>query len=192
MSTAEEVRRQQGRRLKAARLQLELNTAKEAAVFMKLDSDVTYQHHENGTRGMTRAVSEYAAKLGVAEEWLLYGRNPPDWAEGEDVPNERPHGDVPPHFLSEWRTHVRLTVEDLADKVGATIDMIGNWERGAEIPQKWLRKLADAIGTTQGAIIDADPGVIPASVLEVWLTSTKQQAVVRQQLQQIARTGTDN
>lgn len=60
-----------------------LKTAVEAASYLRLPSSVTYQHHENGTRGITRAVKQYAAAFDVAEEWLLYDRNPPAWAATE-------------------------------------------------------------------------------------------------------------
>ena len=195
MSTDDEKldrQRQQGRRLRQARVHMQFDSATKFAEFLKEPYN-TYASHENGNRGMGKAAERYAAKIGVPEEWLLRGRNPPDWAVEEQEPTvEDGDGGQPAHFLPDWRIHAKLTADDLADKIGATLEQIATWERGAEIPQKWLRKLADAIGTTQGAILDVDPSSVPPAVLEVWLNTTKQQQVVRRQLMQIARTGTDD
>lgn len=69
----------QGRRLVAARAAKGLRTAKDGAAFLRLKTPTTYQQHENGTRSLIRSVREYARGFDVSEEWLLYGRNPPDW-----------------------------------------------------------------------------------------------------------------
>jgi SOS-response transcriptional repressor LexA len=81
----ETVRREQGRRLALAREHKGLATAADAAGYLRHKTPTTYQHHENGTRGITRAVKEYAGAFEVAEEWLLYGRNPPKWAATDSV-----------------------------------------------------------------------------------------------------------
>lgn len=80
---SEKLKREQGRRLALAREHKGLRSAAEGASYLRHPTPTTYQHHENGTRGITRAVKEYAAAFGVAEEWLLYGRNPPPWAASE-------------------------------------------------------------------------------------------------------------
>jgi SOS-response transcriptional repressor LexA len=79
------IHREQGRRLMLARERKGLATAADAAKFLHLPSATTYQHHENGTRGITRAVKIYAKGFEVPEEWLLYGRNPPVWAASDFV-----------------------------------------------------------------------------------------------------------
>lgn len=73
----------QGRRLRAARERKDLETATDGANFLKVARD-TYLQHENGTRSMSRAVETYAKGYDVPHEWLLYGRNPPDWFEDRD------------------------------------------------------------------------------------------------------------
>lgn len=81
----EKTRREQGRRLMRAREHKGFSTAAEAATYLRHKTATTYQHHENGNRGITRAVKEYAAAFDVPEEWLLYGRNPPEWAVSDSV-----------------------------------------------------------------------------------------------------------
>lgn len=74
----------QAARLRQAREHAGYEHATDAArQLLKHKTPTTYQHHENGTRGITRAVKEYANAYGVSEEWLLYGRNPPTWAATE-------------------------------------------------------------------------------------------------------------
>jgi hypothetical protein len=42
-------------------------------------SEFTYNAHENGTRGIKPAMAmRYARKFKVPEEWLLYGKMPPN------------------------------------------------------------------------------------------------------------------
>lgn len=82
-SDPDELKRAQGRRLMLAREHRGLKTASEGASYLRHKTATTYQHHENGTRGITRAVKEYADAFGVPEEWLLFGRNPPPWATSE-------------------------------------------------------------------------------------------------------------
>lgn len=79
------MRRDQARRLVLAREHKGLATAADGAAFLRHRSPTTYQHHENGNRGITRAVKEYAGAFGVPEEWLLYGKNPPTWAASDSV-----------------------------------------------------------------------------------------------------------
>lgn len=87
----EQTRREQGRRLREAREAKGFETAKDAAKHLRLDSHVSYQHHENGTRGLSRQARFYAQAFDVPAEWLLYGDNPPSWyAEKKGVPAAKP------------------------------------------------------------------------------------------------------
>jgi len=90
-----ETRRQQGQRLRQAREAAGFSNAKEAATRLRLPSSTTYQHHENGTRGLARSAELYSEAFGVPAEWLLYGRNPPEWADGASAPARRKGRTVP-------------------------------------------------------------------------------------------------
>ena len=59
-------------RLEQARKARGFDTAKEAAEYYGWNYD-TYAQHENGTRGITRAVASYAKAFRVSEGWLLTG-----------------------------------------------------------------------------------------------------------------------
>lgn len=71
-----ELKKQQGGRLRQARLAKGLATATDAAAFLGVNRD-TYTQHENGTRSFRVTAARYAGRLGVTPEWLLWGRNEP-------------------------------------------------------------------------------------------------------------------
>jgi transcriptional regulator with XRE-family HTH domain len=73
------------------------------------------------------------------------------------------------NFLREWRLHKGLTQEQLADKVGTTKAVISLLETEQRpLSSKWLRKFAEALGTTPGRILDVDPNEVSAEVLNIW------------------------
>lgn len=75
-----------------------------------------------------------------------------------------------PNHLKAWREFRKLSQEALADKVGTTasqISMLENGERG--LSAKWLRKLAPALGTTPGHLLDHDPGTLDNDVFDIWV-----------------------
>lgn len=94
--------------------------------------------------------------------------------------------------LKEWREYRRLTQSELAEKVGTSTAVISHLEterRG--LSAKWLYKLAPALGTTPGYLLDHDPNDLPRDILEIWAKISepdKEQA--RRVLSTFAKTGT--
>lgn len=73
------------------------------------------------------------------------------------------------NYLKQWRKKAALTQEELAEKVGTTKAVISLLEsEGRPLSAKWLRKLADALGTTPGRILDINPEEASADVLDIW------------------------
>ncbi|WP_332763993.1 helix-turn-helix transcriptional regulator [Phenylobacterium sp.] len=178
----------QGRRLKAAREHLGHQKAKPAAKFHGFSVD-TYPQHENGTRSISRAVKQYAEAFGVAEEWLLYGRNPPSWATSDIEHSEEARLGAAEHFLRPWRLFRGLTVADLSGSLGVPSDAVEDWEDGKrELSDKWLRKIADIMDATPGAILDVDPGAVPPALLEMWIDHARRQRQVLQGLSLVRNT----
>lgn len=73
------------------------------------------------------------------------------------------------NYLKQWRNKAGLTLEQLAEKVGtnkSVIYLLENEQR--PLSAKWLRKLADALGTTPGRILDVNPEEANAEVLDIW------------------------
>lgn len=187
-----ETQRAQGRRLKAARERWNLKYAKDGASFLK-ENETTYSQHENGTRGISKnKARKYAEHYDVPIEWILEGSNPPHWAIGSSELSEEERLGPAEHFLRAWRLHKKITVKDLADRLKAPIDLVEGWESGTtDISGKWLRKLADLLGTTPGAILDVDPGATAPDLLELWLDTARTQASMRARIDSLRRTGTE-
>lgn len=74
-----------------------------------------------------------------------------------------------PNNLPAWREFRRMTQEELAEKVGTTAAVISLLESGhRQLGIKWLQKLAPALRTTPGFILDHEPDDLPTDVLETW------------------------
>lgn len=76
---------------------------------------------------------------------------------------------APLHYLKEWREFRKLTQEQLAEAVATTkgvISLIESGDRG--LSDKWARRLAPALRTRPGWLLDHDPHTLPSDILEVW------------------------
>ena len=66
-----------------------------------------------------------------------------------------------PNYLRAWREHRRLTQDALAEMVGASKATIGHLESGERrLSDKWLQRLAPALGTTMGRLLEHHPDEI--------------------------------
>lgn len=73
------------------------------------------------------------------------------------------------NYLKEWRLFRGMGQEELAEKVGTTkavISLLENEKR--PLSSKWLRKLAEALDTQPGHILDHDPNEITADIFDLW------------------------
>lgn len=74
-----------------------------------------------------------------------------------------------PNFLRAWREYREMTQAELAEKVGTTQNMIGYLESGERgLSAKWLRRLAPALNTTPGYLLDHDPHELPSDIIDIW------------------------
>lgn len=98
------------------------------------------------------------------------------------------------NYLRAWREFREMSQEALAEKVGTTgsvISMLENGNRG--LSDKWLRKLAPALGTTPGNLLDHDPNELPTDILDIWdHIPERDRAVARRVLEGFKRTGTND
>lgn len=91
-----------------------------------------------------------------------------------------------PNHLKAWRLHRGMTQEQLAEAVGTNPNMIGYLESGERgLSAKWLRKLAPALDTTPGMILDHDPAELDSDIIDIWAHADRRQ---RAQLSEIAKT----
>ena len=98
-----------------------------------------------------------------------------------------------PNFLRAWREFRKMTQAELADAVNTNANMIGYLESGERgLSAKWLRRLAPALGTTPGMLLDHDPAMLDSDVIDIWANADQRQ---RAQLSEVAkaltRTGTN-
>ncbi len=73
------------------------------------------------------------------------------------------------NHLRAWREFRGMTQEELADSIGTTkavISLLENEKR--PLSSKWLRKLAEALDTQPGYILDHDPNSINADIFDIW------------------------
>lgn len=99
-----------------------------------------------------------------------------------------------PNYLRAWRTFRGMTQEQLAKAIGTAPNVIQYLETGERgLSAKWLRKLAPALDTTAGLLLDHDPHKLDRDLLDIWGRADDRQ---KRQISDIARTitltGTDD
>lgn len=90
-----------------------------------------------------------------------------------------------PNYLRAWRLFRKLTQEQLAEKVGTNANMIQYLETGERgLSAKWLRRLAPALDTTPGMILEHDPEELDSDVIDIWARAGERE---RRQIAEIAK-----
>ncbi len=99
-----------------------------------------------------------------------------------------------PNYLQAWRLYRDMTQAELAEKVGTNQNMIGYLESGERgLSAKWLRKLAPALNTTPGMLLDHNPNDLSADILDIWGSADiRQRRQIADIAKTIVRTGTDD
>lgn len=88
--------------------------------------------------------------------------------------------------LRAWREFRELTQDELAAKIGTAGNVISLLEAGERrLSDKWLLKLAPALGTSAGFLLDYDPNDIDAAFIDAAMSVPKER---RAQALQILRT----
>lgn len=91
-----------------------------------------------------------------------------------------------PNYLRAWREFRKLTQQELAEKVDTNANMIGYLESGERgLSAKWLRRLAPALDTTPGMILDHDPHELDSDIIDIWVHASRRE---RSQISEIAKT----
>ncbi len=129
----------------------------DSAKFIKLD----YEH-----------AKRFAREFKVRWEWLLDGLGEPWLTPRRD---EEPEEYEPPNKLRAWREHRSLTPGALAKRAGTTAQIITDLETGAaDLSDKWARKLAQALDTRAGFLLDVDPNEVDPSFFDTVSTIPKE------------------
>jgi transcriptional regulator with XRE-family HTH domain len=96
-----------------------------------------------------------------------------------------------PNNLKAWREFRKLSQAELAEKVGTTgsmISMLETEQRG--LSAKWLRRLAPALGTTPGHLLDLDPEEMDADLFDIWTAIADRDKPRAKRVLEAFRTGT--
>jgi transcriptional regulator with XRE-family HTH domain len=73
------------------------------------------------------------------------------------------------NHLQAWREYRLMSREQLADKVGTTGAVIWHLEQGERaLSAKWLRRLAPALGTQPGYLLDNEPNELALEMMDLW------------------------
>lgn len=74
------------------------------------------------------------------------------------------------NHLRAWREFREMTQTELGEAVGTTGAVISLLESGnRQLSPKWLYRLAPALKTTPGHLMEHDPNHLPTDVLDVWV-----------------------
>lgn len=85
----------------------------------------------------------------------------------EDIFGADEDDDAPANNLRAWRVFRQKTRDELADEIGTTPANIELLEQLVYPPsEKWLRRIAPALKTTVGAILDFAPEDVDSAALE--------------------------
>jgi hypothetical protein len=133
----EEDPKAQGRRLVQARERAGYETGTDGAKALKVVKD-TYLQHENGTRSLKRAARLYAEKYEVPAEWLIWGSNPPEWADEEVRPElaqrrVRVVGYVGAGAVATLFATAQGPFDEVEPPIGATDDTVAVEVRGVSL-----------------------------------------------------------
>lgn len=91
-----------------------------------------------------------------------------------------------PNHLRAWRLFRELTQEELAAAVGTNQNMILYLETGERgLSARWLRRLAGALETSPGLLLDYDPETAPKDLMEIWI---KAPVKTKREIAEIAET----
>ena len=99
-----------------------------------------------------------------------------------------------PNYLRAWREFREMTQEELADKVHTSTNMIHYLETGERgLSAKWLRKLAPALKTTPGHLLEHDPNNVPTDILDIWAAiEERDRKTAIRVLESFSKTGTQD
>lgn len=99
-----------------------------------------------------------------------------------------------PNYLRAWREFRGLSQGKLAELVNTNQNMIAYLESGERaLSAKWLRKLAPALETQPGMILDHDPNQLDTDIIDIWAhIPDTNRAIAKSVLERFAKTGTDD
>lgn len=97
------------------------------------------------------------------------------------------------NHLRAWREYRSLTQEQLAELVGTTGNVISLLESGdRRLSDRWLYKLAPALNTRPGFLLEFNPHDADLSILEAIVEVPKDRQREALQILKVFKTGTED
>lgn len=98
-----------------------------------------------------------------------------------------------PNHLRAWMRFRKVKGAALAEALDITPGMISDLANSKRaLSAKWLRRLAPALKTTPGLLLDHDPHDLDRDVIELWVNAdAKQRRQLKDVAQALVRNGTD-
>lgn len=142
-----------------------------------------FAFHASLSQIVTNDASGFCHRLSV--EAILPG------AHSREMDDQTKNGG--PNHLRAWRTFRNMTQEQLAKAIGTAPNVIQYLETGERgLSAKWLRKLAPALNTTPGLLLDHDPHELPTDIMEIWSSAdAREKRQISDIARAIIRTGTE-
>lgn len=98
-----------------------------------------------------------------------------------------------PNHLRAWMRFRKVKGAALAEALDITPGMISDLANSKRaLSAKWLRRLAPALKTTPGLLLDHDPHDLDRDVIELWVNAdAKQRRQLKDVAQALVRNGTE-
>lgn len=97
------------------------------------------------------------------------------------------------NYLRQWREYRGLSQDDLAAAINTTKSVVSLLENEKRpLSSKWLRRIADALNTRPGYILDHDPNEVEADIFDLWSRMSDTERGQAANILRALRTGTDN
>ncbi|MEJ0067379.1 MAG: helix-turn-helix transcriptional regulator [Caulobacteraceae bacterium] len=133
----------------------------------------TYRCYERGPGSAKfialdyRHAQMFARLFKVRWEWLLDGVGRPLLTEEDE--SEAEEDERPANYIRAWREYRGLNVAELAKKSELGVQTINALESGEmDTSGKLLNRIADALDTTRGHLLDVDPDNVDPEALETF------------------------
>jgi transcriptional regulator with XRE-family HTH domain len=99
-----------------------------------------------------------------------------------------------PNHLKAWMRFRKVTGARLADKLDITPGMVSDLvNSNRALSAKWLRRIAPALNTTPGLLLDHDPFDLDSDIIEIWINaSTAQKRQISEVAKTLVKTGTSD
>ena len=90
-----------------------------------------------------------------------------------------------PNHLRAWMRFRKVKGAKLAEALGITPGMVSDLANSNRaLSAKWLRRIAPALNTTPGLLLDHDPNDLDSDIIDIWVNADRDR---RRQITEVAK-----